>query len=75
MINMINMIKQNIKETWNHHGKLLKYNATSVRSTHVKDCGFGIEWSDISHALAGFFARVSLWNFANVTVMSTVDSS
>jgi hypothetical protein len=54
MINVINMIKQNIKETRNHDGKLLKYNATSVRSTHVKDCGFGIEWPDISHAVTGF---------------------
>jgi hypothetical protein len=52
---MINMIKQNIKETRNHHGKLQNYNATSVHYTHVKDWEFGIEWPGISHALTSFF--------------------
>lgn len=70
---MINMIKQNIKETRNHHGKLQNCNATSVHYAHVKDCEFGIEWPGISHALTGFFAHVQLWNFANVTVLSIAD--
>ena len=55
---MINMIKQNIKETRNHRGKLQNYNGTSALYTHVKDCEFGIEWAAISHALTGFFAHV-----------------
>lgn len=52
---MINVIKQNIKEMGNHHGKLQNCNGTSVHYTHVKDCKFGIEWPGISHALTGFF--------------------
>jgi hypothetical protein len=55
---MINVIKQNIKETRNHHGKLQNYNATSVHYTHVKDCEFGIEWPGISHALTFFFLHM-----------------
>jgi len=55
---MINMIKQNIKETRNHHGKLQNRSATFIYCTHVKDCEFGIEWPGISHALTGFFAHV-----------------
>jgi hypothetical protein len=51
---MINMIKQNIKETRNHRGKLQIYNATSVHYMRVKDCRFGTEWPGISHALTGF---------------------